>query len=871
MPNLPSGTVTFLFTDIEQSTRLLDALGERYEQVLADHHRLLRSAFEAHDGYEVDTQGDSFFVAFASARQALAAAVDAQRALAAYCWPGDRPLRVRMGLHTGEAQSFDGGYVGMDIHRAARISAAAHGGQIILSDRTRSLVEPSLPPGATLSDLGHHRLKDLAQEEHLHQVSIEGLSEVFPPPASLSRPSSLPSMPTGFVGRRHELAALEKVLARPDVRVLTLTGAGGSGKTRLALEAAAHMADWFPGGTFFVPLAPVRDHEVVASTIAEVLGLREIGERRVLELVKGHLRDRHALLVLDNFEHVHEAAPVVAELLAAAPRVCAVVTSRSPLRIYGEHEMPVPPMSLPPGNDDATAIAGSEAVQLFVERARAVAPGFELTAENAGAIADIVARIDGLPLAIELAASRVRLLTPHELAGRLDRRLRLLTGGATDLPDRQRTLRATIDWSYRLLDADEQAVFRRLSCFVGGCTIETATAVVDPDGALPFDMLDGIASLVDKSLLWRQQRTAAATRFVMLETLREFAREQLDAHDESSTVRRRHAIHHRSLADRAREALDAGDLSEMDRFDQEHDNLIAALEWAVNTDDSDGGEIALGLVSAMGWYWYTRGHTQVAALWLERALERGAHAPALARAKPLYWFGAILDRRGDLDRARAAMQASVERWREVGDTDKLATALNGLGAVAENQGDFDFATATYEESLGRYREADDDHGVATVLCGLGTVAAARGDAADAERLLTESLHRFTGTGDSWSIAVVEADLAWVVLDAGRPDEAATLARDATRRFREWGEQTYLARCLELHAAITAPQRPEVGARLLGAAHGLRETVGATLSDRDRERLDRHLMPARHRLDDAFADEFAAGAATPLDEVLDSVL
>ena len=871
MANLPSGTVTFLFTDIEQSTRLLDTLGERYQQVLADHHRLLRSAFEAHDGYEVDTQGDSFFVAFASARQALAGAIDAQRALAAHAWPGERPLRVRMGLHTGEGEAFDESYVGMDIHRAARISAVAHGGQIVLSDGTRSLVEPSLPPGATLCDLGYHRLKDLPEDEHLHQVTINGLPSTFPPLGSLSRPSNLPAMPTGFVGRTRELAAVEEALARPEVRVLTLTGAGGSGKTRLALEAAARSSGRFRGGCFFVPLAPVRDPVVVASTIAEVLELREVGDQQALELLKSHLRDRHALLVLDNFEQVHEAGPLLAELLAAAPQLHVVVTSRSPLHIYGEHEMPVPPMSLPRANADAASIGSSEAVELFVERARAVMPAFELTADNALAIADIVARIDGLPLAIELAASRVRLLSPQELAGRLGSRLRVLTGGASDLPDRQRTLRAAIDWSYQLLDADEQALFRRLSCFVGGCTLETAAAVTDPEGELPFDMLDGIASLVDKNLLWRQQDANGATRFRMLETLREYAREQLEARGEAAEVSRRHACHHRALAERAREALDAGDMSELDRFDQEHDNLLTALEWAVNTDDPDGGEVALGLVSATGWYWYTRGHTQVAALCLERALERGASAPALARAKPLYWFGAILDRRGDLERAREAMQASVELWREVGDTGRLATALNGLAAVAENQGDFVFATATYEESLAGYREAEDDHGVATVLCGLGTVASSQGDPGKAEHMLTESLRLFIEAGDGWSIAVVEADLAWVVLEAGRPDEAAALVRDATRRFREWGEQSYLAACLELHAAITAPARPQDAARLFGAAHALREAVGASLAERERLQLERHLAPARQQLADAFADGFEAGAAAPLEDVLDGVL
>lgn len=871
MADLPSGTVTFLFTDIEGSTRLLAALGDRYPDVLADHHRLLRAAFEAHGGHEVDNEGDGFFFVFGSARRAVAGAVEAQRTLGAHAWPNGATVRVRMGLHTGEADAFGGSYVGMDVHRAARIGAAAHGGQIVVSDHTRSLVESALPPGVGLTDLGYHRHKDLADDEHLHQLTVEGLPDRFPALRGHAAPGNLPSMPTGFVGRARELAALEAALARPDVRLLTLTGAGGSGKTRLALEAAARNVDRFDGGTFFVPLAPVDDAEVVAPTIAEALGLREVGERQALDLLKGHLRDRRALLVLDNFEQVHDAGSLLSELLSAAPGLRLLVTSRSPVRAYGEHELPVRPMAVPEPGADARTIAASEAVELFVQRASAVLPGFALTQENASAIADIVARIDGLPLAIELAASRVRLLSPHELAARLGSRLRLLTGGASDLPDRQRTLRATIDWSYQLLDAEEQTLFRRLSCFVGGCTIESAAAVVDPAEELPFDVLDGIASLMDKSLLWRQEGAAGATRFRMLETLREYAREQLDAYRETGDVSRRHARHYLTWAESKREGLDAGDASLLEHFDEEHDNVIAALDWAVAADDADGGEIALRLVTAMGWYWYTRGHAQVAALWLERALERGASAPALLRAKPLYWFGAVLDRRGDLERARAAMEASVEAWRTVGDLEKLATALNGLGSVAENQGDRASARAAYEESLAGYRQLANDHGIATVLSGLGTLALGERDLEQAEQHLSESLRRFTAGSDHWSIAVIESQLAWVTLERGRPDEAAALVRDATGRFRAWRERSFLAACLELHAAMAAPARPRQAARLLGAAWALRDTVGASLPERERHDLERHIAPVRVELADAFDEFFAAGAAAALDDVLDEVL
>jgi predicted ATPase/class 3 adenylate cyclase len=871
MAEMPSGTVTFLFTDIEGSTRLLAALGDRYPALLDDHHRLLRSTFEAHDGYEVDNQGDGFFVAFASAQQAAQAAVEAQRTLAAHTWPdGVRPS-VRMGLHTGEADTLDKTYVGMDVHRAARIAAAAHGGQIVLSDDTRTLIDAALPPAAALADLGHHRLKDLPAAEHLHQLTVEGLPAEFPPLRSLSGPGKLPSMPTGFVGRAGELAALQRALDQEDLRLLTLTGPGGSGKTRLALEVAARNQRRFEGGTYFVPLAPVHEAESAAWAIAEALGVREAGNRETLDLLTDHLRERHALLVLDDVEQVRDAGPLLAGLLAAAPRLRLLVTSRAALHVYGEHEMPVRPMALPEPGADTTDIADADAVHLFVQRARAVAPGFELNPDNAPAVADIVARIDGLPLAIELAASRVRLLSPQELAGRLGSRLRLLTGGASDLPDRQRTLRATIDWSYRLLELAEQGLFRRLSCFVGGCTLEAAAAVAEGPGEQSVDVLDGLASLLDKSLLWREERRTGTTRFRMLETLREYAREQLDAHDEAGEVSQRHARHYLAWAEQARERLDAGDTSLLEQFDEEHGNVLAALDWAAATDDPDSTEITLRLVTAMGWYWYTRGHTQVAAPWLERALQQGSTAPAQLRAKPLYWLGAILDRRGDLAPARAAMEASVAAWREVGDLGKLATALNGLGSVAENQGDLASAKAAYTESLAGYREVGDDHGIATVLSGLGTLALTQGDLAQAERHLGEGLRLFTASQDRWSIAVIESQLAWTTLELGRPEEAAILAHDATGRFREWGEQSYLAACLELHAALAAGTRPHGTARLLGAAHALREQVGASLPQRERRDLERHVAPARQHLGEAFDEAFDLGRRVPLDTVLEAVL
>jgi predicted ATPase/class 3 adenylate cyclase len=869
--DMPGGTVTFLFTDIEGSTALLTELGAAYRVVLEDHDRLLRATFEAHGGREVDNPGDGFFVAFGSAREAVAAAIDIQRALAAHVWPAGRPVKVRIGVHTGEAQLTGGGYVGLDVHRAARIGAAAHGGQIVTSEETRALVETMLPSGTSFTDLGYHRFKGLTAEEHLHQLTVQGLPDRFPPPRSLSGTAHLPALPTGFVGRAQELADIEVMLGRDDVRLLTLTGPGGSGKTRLALEVAARTAARFGGGTWFVPLATVRDAGSVIPRIAEVLELSDAGGPRALEVLAAHVRERHALLLLDNFEQVHAAGPSVAELLAAAPRLHVLVTSRSPLHVYGEHEFPVWPMALPEAAADPARIAESEAVQLFLARARAVVPSFALTAENAPAVADVVARVDGLPLAIELAASRVRLMSVDELAARLGNRLEVLTSGPSDRPDRQRTLRATIDWSYELLDETGRAIFRRLSCFVGGCTLDAATSVVAPEEEASLDVLEGLASLVDESLLWPQRGRGGVTRFRMLETLREYAREQLDADvDEATTSRRRHARYHLAWAERTREVLDAGDPSVLADFDEEHADVLAALEWLAGSDEPDAVELSLRLVTAMGWYWFTRGHTHVATTWLERVLDRSADAPVELLPKPLYWLGAVLDQQGELERARAAMEASVEALRTVGNVSKLGVALNGLGVVASDQGDDAAARAAFEESIACGRQVGDDTIIAGPVSGLATLEQRQGNLEKAEQHLVEALRLSGATEDPWSVPVLTMQLAWIRFARGRVAEAASMATEAARGLHAWGDESWLATCLELLAAMAASTQPRRAAWLFGAAGALRASSGALLPERDRGDIERHLAAARGALGPDFELRVAAGAAAPLDEVIDDV-
>ncbi len=482
MAELPSGTVTFLLTDVEGSTALWEQAPEAMRAALAQHDDRFESAVLQHGGVHIRPrgEGDSRFAVFAGAPEALAAALEIQRAFAAERWPTPRPIKVRIGLHTGEAELRDGDYYGSAVNRCARIRAIGHGGQTLLSEATAALVRDDLPATASLVDLGEHRLKDLARPERVFQLTSSDLRIDFPPLISLdARPNNLPVQPTTLIGRQQEIEAVRELLSRHDVRLVTLTGPGGTGKTRLALQVAAELIDDFQDGVFFVELAPLSDPSLVVPTIAQSVGLQDVGGRPVRDALVDYLSDKRLLLLLDNFEQILAAAPVVADLLGAAPGLKVLVTSRAVLHLRGEHEFPVPPLGLPePGPRSlARELASYPAIALFSQRATAVRPGFGLTDENALAVTDICRRLDGLPLAIELAAARVKLLAPQAMLTRLERRLPLLTGGARDLPERQRTLRDTIAWSYDLLDAPERRLFRRLAVCVGGCTVDAAEAV----------------------------------------------------------------------------------------------------------------------------------------------------------------------------------------------------------------------------------------------------------------------------------------------------------------------------------------------------------------------------------------------------------
>jgi predicted ATPase/class 3 adenylate cyclase len=576
--DLPAETVTLLFSDIEGSTCLLQQLGEQYIRLLADCRRLLRAALHQWNGYEVDSQGDAFFVAFARATDAVLAAVTVQRTLASHDWPNGVSVRVRMGVHTGEPQLSSEGYVGLDVHYAARIMKAGHGGQVLLSQTTRDLVEHDLPEGLSLRNLGEHRLKDVERPGNLFQLDIAGLPAVFPPLKTLgAHLNKLPAQPMPLIDRKKEMARICQLLRRSDVRLLTLTGTGGVGKTRLGLETAAELLDEFAEGVCFVPLATISDPGLVVPTIAQTLGVREVGDWPLMERLKAYLHNRQLLLFLDNFEQVLTAAPRLSELLQGCPELKMLVTSRAVLHVYGEHEFPVLPLPVPdlshlPGREALTQYA---AVALFLQHAQAVRPDFHMTPANASAIVEIYARLDGLPLAIELAAARVKLLSPQGLLARLAHRLEVLTCGAQDVPARQQTLRNTLAWSYNLLDADEQRLFRRLSVFTGGCTLEAVEAMYTTLGDIASPVLDGVASLIDKSLLQKVEQEDEEPRLLMLETIREYGLECLAASGEMEATRQAHADYYLALAEEAK--LEGPQQAVW--LEREHENLRAAMQW----------------------------------------------------------------------------------------------------------------------------------------------------------------------------------------------------------------------------------------------------------------------------------------------------
>jgi predicted ATPase/predicted Ser/Thr protein kinase len=731
------------------------------------------------------------------------------------------------------------------------------------------------------------------------------------------RPTNIPVQRTRFVGREKEVAAAKELLLRQDVRLVTVTGPAGIGKTRLAVEVASGLVERFPEGIHFVPLSAVSDPGSIASAIIQTLGIREAGGQSPVGTLKKNLQDSvraPMLLALDNFEHLIQASPVVAELLATAPNLKILVTSRAALHVYGEHEFPVPPLALPDSKSmpSLEILSQCPAIELFVQRASAAKPDFELNAENARAVTEICARLDGLPLAIELAAARVKVLSLSALQTRLASRLQLLTGGARDLPQRQQTLRAAFDWSYDLLSAAEQKLFRRLSVFVGGCTLEAVEAVCDTKGDLDLDLLDGMASMVDKSLLQQAEQASGESRFAMLETIREYAREKLEASKEEASTRRAHAAYCLVLAEeKVTEQTGAEGGEWLERFTLEHDNFRAALEWLIETGDAEWG---LRLGAALFRFWEAREYLAEGSDSLGKLLKlEKAVAPTKARERALFAAGVLVGEQGDyaaanalfsesLDIARllgdkqgaavslnalgvnardrddlavahSLLEESLALWRDLGDLKAIARALSNLANILKLQGEYEHARSLHSECLAIFQGLGDRTGVAWSLNSQGDVAREQGDYAAAQTLYADGLVIFRGLGDRWGIAGTLADLGSLAREQQDCSAARSLYCESLKIFQELRHKRGIARVLECFAGLAAVQlQAERSLRLAGAAAALRQNIGAPLTPVEQTKLETILDPARQAVTNtASTMAWLEGWAMPFEKAIEEVL
>jgi predicted ATPase/class 3 adenylate cyclase len=793
MPALPAGTVVFLFTDIEGST----ARWERDQAAMAlaveRHLALLRQAVDAHGGVPFKVVGDALQAAFPTAPDAVAAALEAQRALLAEAGAAVEPLRVRMALHVGEAEPDDrGDYLAPALNRLARLLAAGHGGQVLLSQAVQQLTRNALPAGASLRDLGEHRLRDLLEPERVFQLRHPDLPADFPPLGSLeTHPNNLPVQPTSLIGREQELRRVVDLLRGAEAPLLTLIGPGGTGKTRLALQIAAEVLDAFPAGVYFVPLAVVHDPALVPQAIAAPLGVREVPGEPLPRTLATYIANRHMLIILDNVEQVVEAAPMVQQLLDAAPGLVILATSREPLRLRAEREIPVDPLPVAESDDSPEIALASPAIRLFLERAQAVKPAFVLDAGNVADVVAICRRLDGLPLAIELAAARVRILSPSALLARLDRRLSVLTGGARDLPERQQTLRAAIGWSYDLLVPAERTLFARLGVFAGGFTLEAGDAICNADGGLALDLLDGIDSLVQQSLLRHGSLTAADARFTMLETIREFAVERLEALPEAAAIHREHAEFFLALAEAANwdDVAARGEI--LDRIDSDHANLRQAIRY-FEQQDAAGLLARVRLATALGYFWWIRGHLTEGRDVLERAIAAQGEVPPLDRAGATFEAAFLAEAQGDLKRAYALQEETLALFRAAGDAVGIARALGALGQIARQRGDLAESRRRHQEALEEWRRAGDAVGTAGALLDLGLIRELEGDYARAEPELQESLRLFREVGDDLGQAHALNRLGLVATATGQLPLARARFSDSLRLWRALGNRQMLA-------------------------------------------------------------------------------
>lgn len=852
----PTGTITFLFSDIEGSTRLWERHPDAMRLALHRHDEILRASAAANNGHIFKTIGDAFCIAFDVAGEAVAAAAAAQNALHEESWGETGPLKVRMALHVGAAEFRDNDYFGNSLNRVARILAAAHGGQVLLSLPVEELVRDHLAPGVLLRDLGERRLRDVTRPEHLFQLVMTGLPAEFPALRTLEiTPNNLPTLLNTFVGRERERDQVKRLLA--DTRLLTLTGTGGTGKTRLTLQVAEESLGDFPDGVWFVELATVTDPDRVVEMAANAVGLREEpGEPLRASFIR-FLCGRRILLILDNCEHLlAECATLAAEILRNCGTLKILATSRIALGIAGERVWGVPPLAvIDPKRDlfqvsDVVAtVSQYEAVRLFIDRAAAVKPGFALTRENAAAIAQICWRLDGIPLAIELAAARARVLTPEQIAHRLDDRFRLLTGGGRSVLPHQQTLRTLIDWSYDLLSESERVLFRRLSVFGGGRTLEAVEEVCTGDGVDVYDALDLLQLLVEKSLLAVESDANDETRYTMIESVWQYARERLEAAGEFDHLRDRHLDYFLALAERARPELEGRNMAEwLDRIGADQFNFRLAFEWVVTSPERV--QKGLRIVGALTRYAEIRGNLEEMRDVIQELLKApGASEPTLARAYALLGAGRVAWCRDYSEEAREYYLEAVALLERFGRERDVILQSAFLGFVERNLGLFEGGEARFARCLEAGRARHDVTLTAVGLSGLGSLAAARGDIKEARRLREESLAIYRASGDQW----ITGYLLWGIGKACVAGSDAPAAREAMEEWtaiaRRLGNRWITPYLLQIYGDILLIEENfGAAARVFGAAEAGREALGIVFDAVDRAEWDESVGRLNAKID-----------------------
>jgi predicted ATPase/class 3 adenylate cyclase len=847
--DMPAGTVTFLFTDIEGSTRLWERHPVAMRGALARHDALLAQLIARHHGAVFKTVGDAFCAAFPDVADGVACAVAAQRALAALEFPEIGTLRVRMALHAGEPELRDGDYFGPPVNRVARLLSAGHGGQILLSANIVAGLNGSLPADLSLSDLGTHTLRDVPDPVHIWQLDVAGLPQTFRPLKTLDYdPTNVPAPLTTFVGRAEPLAEVGALLARPDVRLVTLTGPGGIGKTRLATHLATQLRDAFPDGRYLASLAAITDPALVPQATAAALGVQESGDQPLIAAIEAELRPKRLLLILDNFEQVLPAAPQVTALLRAAPKLTVLVTSREALHVYGEQAYDLEPLTVPdvPARATAADVAGEEAVALFVARAQAAKPDFALTDENAATIAAICQRLDGLPLAIELAAARSRRVPPRQMLDRLTDQLAFLERGSVDLPERQQSLRAAIDWSYNLLTPAEQTLFARLAVFNGGMAEDAIAPVAageefDPLDPAPLpvpplddapaiapvaDGLEILDALVTASLVQiREPDGDDAPRYAMLATIRAYAAERLVTAGEDAAVRVRHARWVRDLARTADQASRGPEqMAWLDQLESENDNIRAALGWLAE-QGAVAAELQIG--AALCWFWQRRGHMTEGRDWLRRALAEAPEAvPQAIRAEALNAAGILALRQSDTPAAKALLAETLALRQQMGDDAGTVGPLNNLGLIALRESDLERAAELFEGAIAKLRPAGEPGRLAVALNNLGMVKMDAGELDAADRLFEEALTLRRVAGDRFGVANTLGNLALIAAERGDGTRSLELHREVLALARETDDALALAQALiNVEAAMNELGIDEPWLPMLEEARALAEETG----------------------------------------------